>query len=84
MGQVLWYAQVCGNMVDQDSHEEDIKDADHGVSCSLLLLCELGPASIWTVVEEWPEYKYYHVDIQCSLMFSSLFLYTPKVKKVES
>ena len=53
--EALWYAQVCellANMVDQDSHEQDIEDADHGVCCSLLLLCELGLASIFTIVEE--------------------------------
>ena len=55
-------------MVDQDSHEEDIKDANHSVCCSLLLLYELGPALIRTVVEERPEYEHCHIDIECSLM----------------
>ena len=53
--EALWYAQVCellANMVDQNGHEQDIEDADHGVCCSLLLLCELGLASVCAIVEE--------------------------------
>ena len=52
--QVLWYAQVgelLANMVHQDSHEQDIEDGDSGVCCGLLLLCELGLASIFTLAE---------------------------------
>ena len=69
--QVLWYAQVCElvtNMVDKDSCKQDIEDGDHGVCRSLLLLNELGPALIRTVVKERPEYEHCHVDIEYSLM----------------
>ena len=68
INQALWYAQVyelLTNMVDKDDCKQDIEDADHSVCCCLLLL---GLASISTVIEEWPQYKYYHVHIQCSLM----------------
>ena len=68
---IVWHTQVCellANMVHQDSHKLDIEDADHGVCCCLLLPCELGLTSVCTVVEERPEYKYYHVNIHCSLM----------------
>ena len=72
--EVPWYAQVCellADMVDQDSHEQDIEDADHSVCYSLLLQCGLSLASTCTVVEERPQYKQYehcYVDIQCSLI----------------
>ena len=69
--QVPWYAHVCellADVIDQDSHEQDIEDGDHGVGCSLLLLYELGPALICTVVKERPEYEHCHVGIEHSLM----------------